>query len=159
MKEYGDNIAQLEVEKEHLQGLEEEKDALMQKYLPGCKSVDILKDINSYLPGPKNKKRTPFDDFMIELEDKKILENINKCNERIKQLELRIKKMEEPLKKIKGYEKKIYLYVLNGNNVSKAVSKVAEEADISERQMWKYYKKLKIVLDKHGIKLKNEIFL
>lgn len=159
MKEYGDNIVQLELEKEHLHNLEEEKTAVMQKYLPGCKSSDILKDINSYLPGPKNKKRSPFDDFMIELEDKKILENINKCHERINQLELRIKKMEEPLKKIKGYEKKIYLYILDGNNVSKAICKVAEEADISERQMWKYYKKLKIVLDRHDITLKNEIFL
>ncbi len=159
MKEYGDNIVQLELEKEHLRNLEEEKNSIMQKYLPGCKSIDILKDINSYIPGAKNKKRTPFDDFMIELEDKQILDKMNKCTDRIKQLEIRISKMEKPLKKIRGYEKKLYLSMLQGNNITQAVKQVAEECEKSERTMWRYVKRLRKVLNRYDILEKNEIFL
>lgn len=151
MKEYGDNIIQLEVERERLKNLTEESELILIKYLPRCKSINLIQDINSYLPGPKNKKRTAFDDFMIELENKKIIKKINQCLKKIKILEDRIKKIEKPLKRIKGYEKKLYLSMLQGNNITQAVKQVAEECEKSERTMWRYAKKLRKILKKYEI--------
>lgn len=159
MKEYGDNIIQLEIEKQKLRNLEDDRNSIMQKYLPGSKSIDILKDINSYIPGSKNKKRTSFDDFMIELEEKKILSSIDECEKNIKILTKRISKFEQPLDKIKGYEKRLYLYMLKGNNITQAVKRVAEESDRSERTLWRYAKRLRRILIKYEIDEKISIFL
>lgn len=158
MKEYGDNIAQLEIEKNILMDLKDEAQEILQKYFPGSKSIDLEKDINAYLPGG-NRRKTPVDDYIIELQEKGIYQKMEKSMDKIKQLEERIETMRKPLETIQGIEKKIYKYMLEGLNVSKAVGKVAEEEDKSDRHIWRYYKKLKETLKKYDLDKKIDVFI
>lgn len=158
MKEYGDNIAQLEIEKRRLIDLKDEAQEILQKYFPGSKSIDLEKDINAYLPGG-NMRKTPVDDYIIELQERGLYQKIEKSMKRIKQLEERIENMRKPLETIQGIEKKIYKYMLEGLNVTKAVEKVAEEEEKSDRHIWRYYNKLKETLKKHNLDKKIDIFI
>ena len=176
MKEYGDNIMQLNVEKQQLLNLEEQKNEIMQKCF--CKTVKTPKIIKKNIYDPekqrivlktgydetffikgKGKKAEPFLDYLEELEIKNIDTKIESCKSRIKQLERRIARMEIPLSNLKGYEKRIYLKMLEGLNITQAVKLVAEETEKSDRTMWRYVKKLKETLKKYNLDKKFDIFL
>lgn len=176
MKEYGDNIVQLKLKKQHLLYLLEQKEVIMNKYISvtgrtptllkkeiydNKKKTIVVKegiDCNFSIKG-KNKKQTPNDNYLIELEENDILINIEKTQNDIRILEQRIARMESPLRDIKGYEKKIYLKMLEGNNITQSVKIVSEECDKSERTMWRYANKLRKILNKHNIDCEIEIFL
>lgn len=84
------------------------------------------------------------DDYIKELEEK-----INKINEEISILENTKKTYLDNLSKMDGIECRLYSYILQGFNPTKAISKVAEEnylKDIkpaTERGIAKYYNNMK----------------
>ncbi len=69
-----------------------------------------------------------------------------------------IKQMENDLQKLNGIENKLYYeIVINGNNVTKAIDKVATNEFIDTSTLWKnYYPKVKKEIDKLYLLLSNE---
>ena len=80
-------------------------------------------------------------ELQIELEESGLDINIKRLEKEINRLVNINRKMEEPLKKLKGYSKKVYVYQLQGLNKTKAVERVAEEENVSDKTVWRYLRK------------------
>lgn len=176
MKEYGDSIAELKVEEQHLEELENEKIEIKQKYFSSTiKTPQTLKkqiydknthkkivktgiDETFFIKG-KGKTSQPFLECLIEIENKDIDNQIEESKNKIEKLHSKIESMRAPLNEVKGYEKRLYLYILEGFNITQAVKRVAEDTDRSERTIWRYAKRLRNILSKYNIDDKIEFFI
>lgn len=87
----------------------------------------------------------------INLEKNKLI-NLIDNNQKV------IKQMEDDLQKLSGIENKLYYeIVINGNNVTKAIDKVASNEFIDTSTLWKnYYPKVKKIIDNLYLLLSNE---
>lgn len=168
MQEYNDTKAELEIAKISLEDLEEQKVRLLLKCTNIVKAAPNIKikkfynnktkkyylkecvDENRNIKG-KNKLNKPIDDYLIESEKQDLDNKIKEKKETIIRLTKKLKKMEAPLRIIKGYEKRIYIYILDGYSPTQAVEKVAGETEQSVRNMWRYYNKLHPILKKYKI--------
>lgn len=172
MQEYNDAKAELKIAEITLENLIEQKGRLILKYTNIVKPtpklikkklynektkktyIKICVDENRKIKG-KNKLNKPMDDYLIKSEEQDLDNKIKIEKEKIIRLTKVIKKMEAPLKLIKGYEKRIYIYILDGYTPTQAVEKVAEESEQSVRNMWRYYNKFQPMIKKFKINEEN----
>lgn len=122
----------------NLKVLEEEKEKIKSKYFKTTSSYNDKINIS-------NEYDSKYDNFMIEMEEKDILNKIQKQKNIVNGLNYYIKKIDYHLSKLDGIEYRLFYKIINGVNISKAVEEIVEENTINndkiqdESIIWKKY--------------------
>lgn len=104
----------------NLKILEEEKEQIRVKYFKITTSYNNM-------PSSSNDYDNKYENFMIEMEEKDILNKIQKQKNIVNRLNYYIKKMDYCLSKLDGIEYRLFYKVINGINISKAIEEIVEE--------------------------------
>lgn len=133
-----------QIEVFNLKILEEKKESIRSKYF---KTTSSASDNTST---KTNGNKDNYNAYMIELENEKILEEIEKQNNIINKLSYYMNKINYNLSELTGIEYRLFYKVINGVNISKAVDEVASENCYNNKKpstvsvIWeKYYPNIK----------------
>lgn len=130
----------------NLKILEEEKEKIRSKYFKITSSYsDTISNSNDY----DNK----YESFMIEMEEKDILNRIEKQKNIVNRLNYYIKKIDYHLSKLDGIEYRLFYKIVNGVNISKAVEEIVEENTNRNEKV----QEATIIWKKYYPNIKNEI--
>jgi hypothetical protein len=128
-----------QIELLNLKILEEKKEKIRLKYFSVTSS--LTDNVAQKTENVYNK----YDNYLIDLEKEHILEQIQEKHNYINRLNYYLKKIEFNLSELRGIEYRLFYKVINGVNISKAVTEVASENCSNNKKpqeesiIWKKY--------------------
>lgn len=153
---YNNTLCELNSAKIRLNLLMDRKEALYCKYFP------MNKPTNSEHVSGGHTIKDPMSQYVAELTKinestgKSLDQEINEQRNEVNKLEYVLRLMDNSVKELEGLEAELYKHIIfDGMNISKAISKTAENNYVDDRTMWRiYHKNIKEYINKLKMSVK-----